>query len=298
MTIAACYLASDGIVLGADSTSTVFVSTPGEQGGTTHHFNFGQKVFELGKRGSNVGVVLWGLGSLGNKSYRTLLAEIADEADKNKLTTIDDVADLASSMFWKCYTDAFSDIIEHARELNEKGDKRNSDEEEELALLWQNLSGGFCIAGRWNTERLLKAFEITFHPLLTSAPNPKELVLGKPKFWGCPNLIERLTFGIDQNLYSRILDSSKWTGTNDDLFDLVWQGSLGHPSDLPLREAIDWIYASIYTTIKGMKFSHLAPVCGGPIEVAAITSDRPFRWVHHKRLGQAVVSDQIQEEHP
>ncbi|MCX5674836.1 MAG: hypothetical protein NTX87_07495, partial [Planctomycetota bacterium] len=109
-------------------------------------------------------------------------------------------------------------------------------------------------------------------------------------FWGCPNLIDRLLRGMDYPMFSRILESGKWQGTADDLFEVLEEGALGQPYDLPLREAIDWVYASIYTTIKAMKFSHLAPVCGGPIEIAVISSDRPFRWVRHKRLGQAIAA--------
>lgn len=45
---------------------------------------------------------------------------------------------------------------------------------------------------------------------------------------------------------------------------------------------------NVYTTIQNMKFSHLAPVCGGPVEIALITGDRPFRWVRHKRLDAAI----------
>ena len=82
MTIAACYLSAEGVVLGTDSTATMFVSGPGGQIGSYHHFNFTQKLFEFGDRGSTVGIALWGLGSLGNKSWRTLIAEIADKAMK------------------------------------------------------------------------------------------------------------------------------------------------------------------------------------------------------------------------
>ena len=44
MTIAACYLAAEGVVFGADSTTTMFVSgigpgTPGAE----HHYNFARK---------------------------------------------------------------------------------------------------------------------------------------------------------------------------------------------------------------------------------------------------------------
>jgi hypothetical protein len=64
---------------------------------------------------------------------------------------------------------------------------------------------------------------------------------------------------------------------------------VGQPFHLPIREAIDWVYASIYPSIKTMKFSHLAPVCGGPVEIAVITTDRPFRWVRHKKLDAAIL---------
>jgi len=37
-----------------------------------------------------------------------------------------------------------------------------------------------------------------------------------------------------------------------------------------------------------MEFSHTAPVCGGPVEIAVITTDRSFRWVHHKRFDAAI----------
>jgi hypothetical protein len=101
---------------------------------------------------------------------------------------------------------------------------------------------------------------------------------------------------MDQSLFDKVLASGKWIGTPDELFEIVRTGALGQPQNLPLREAIDWTYATVYTTIKGMKFSHLAPVCGGPIEVAVVTTDRPFRWVRHKRLGEAISADRTGEE--
>jgi len=42
------------------------------------------------------------------------------------------------------------------------------------------------------------------------------------------------------------------------------------------------------TINKAMKFSHMAPVCGGPVEIAVITTDRKFRWVRHKKFDAAI----------
>jgi hypothetical protein len=51
---------------------------------------------------------------------------------------------------------------------------------------------------------------------------------------------------------------------------------------LPIRDAVDFVHACIYSTIKALKFSNFSQICGGPIEIATITTDRQFRWVRHK----------------
>jgi hypothetical protein len=297
MTIAACYISTEGVVLGADSTSTVFVAGSGGQLGSEHYYDFGQKVFELGDEGSTTGVVIWGLGSLGHTSYRTLLAEVADAANPQTIASLADLSVLAASMFWKEYAGAYQPLLDEANQLAAKGKARSADEQRKMLFLQQNLSGGFCLGGRWGTSRRPGAYEILFDPLMQTAPAPKPLSPGN-WFWGCPNLIDRLIFSMDRDRFTRVIQSGKWTGTPDELFGLVAQGALGQPRDLPLREAIDWIYASVYTTIKAMKFSHLVPVCGGPIEVAVISTDRPFRWVRHKSLGEAVAAHRTKEDRP
>jgi len=286
MTIAACYLCSEGVVLGADSTSTMFVFGPGDSGGSYHHFDFAQKLFELGDD-STAGIVTWGLGSLGSVSYRTLIAEVADASDR--AADLERIAACWSDRFWKQYTHSFGSYLERARLLRAKS-VRTEEEGRELTFLWDTFSGGFCIGGRWGKQRSPCAYEILFDPLRTEPPEPTQLQTGHARFWGCPNLIERVLYGIDENLFGAVAESKWWTGTKEDLLELVAPNMLSQPQDLPLREAIDWVFASVYTTIKAMKFSHLAPVCGGGIEVAVITSDRPFRWVRHKSLGEAIAA--------
>lgn len=70
MTIAACYLSPEGVVFGADSTST-YNFTNGR-----HHFNYGQKIFEISDspETGTLALVTWGLGGLSVGSYRTLVA--------------------------------------------------------------------------------------------------------------------------------------------------------------------------------------------------------------------------------
>jgi hypothetical protein len=101
--------------------------------------------------------------------------------------------------------------------------------------------------------------------------------------------MSRVLLGVDARLINAIATSGKWQGTLDDLAEIVAQQcSLAQPANLPIREAVDWVDATLYTTIKATKFTHLPPVCGGPIDIAVITTDRPFRWVRRKNFSSAI----------
>jgi hypothetical protein len=42
--------------------------------------------------------------------------------------------------------------------------------------------------------------------------------------------------------------------------------------DLPIGDAIDHVHTYLHVTVKVFKFMFGAPVCGGPIEVAFVTT--------------------------
>ena len=93
MTIAACYLSAEGVVFGADSTTTMYVSGIGPGApGSEHHYNFAQKVFQIGEN-STLAMTMWGLGNLRNVSYRTLIAQFADTLVGQGAQSMNDVAD-------------------------------------------------------------------------------------------------------------------------------------------------------------------------------------------------------------
>lgn len=306
MTIAACYLLPEGVVFGCDSTWTIPVkrvnATPDD-----HYFNHGQKLFEVGN-GSTLGMLIWGLNSLPDQSMRTLIATFADELNGKPAKSVEEAAEQWSKFFWDRYTATYADDIKRVKELSdiiakkkaegqendapneadEKDDEEEPTEEDELDFLVEEYKGGFCIGGYCLPDRRPAAYEITYD-LSQGNPVINPLDYGVPRFWGWGNLIQRLLFGLDVGILNAIQDSEHWTGTVQDLGKLITDKCLVQPTVVPIREAVDWIHASIYTTIKSMKFSHLAPVCGGPIELAVITTDRPFRWVRHKDLDSALI---------
>ncbi len=281
MTIAACYLSTEGVVFGADSTST-FPSTFG----VPRHYDHGQKIFEIGYRDSTLGIVMWGLGGLVGLSHRTLIAQFAEQNLHHATTTIEDVANRFAQFFWREYTTRQATQILRLRHLV-ASPVLTADEQKERDGLLGNLAGGFCLGGTLLHDRTPAAVEVTYDPL-GAGPGVRPLQFGETSFWGVPNIIRRMLVGIDPVLYTAILTSGRWVGTPGDLSNLVNQGQLVLPGILPLRDAVDWVYSSVYSTIKAMKFSQLSPVCGGPVEVAVITTDRPFRWVCHKGLDAAI----------
>jgi hypothetical protein len=286
VTIAVCYVSPEGVVLGADSTTTY----------GTHHFNNSQKLFEVGED-STLAIVTWGLGGLHVNSYRTMIALFADELQATPAASVKDVADRWAAFFFAAYSDPASPLapfIVQCKALAAKpafdaatpNPLGRTEPEEAWFNEWRNnLVAGFCVAGYLMPDRSPTAFEVVFDPV-NGQPVPTQ----KPHgywFWGAPNMIQRLIFACDDQLKQSIIRSGLWNGTLADLEALVSQHALAHPL-VPIRDAIDFVHSCVSSTIKAFKFSNLAPICGGPIEIGLITTDRRFRWVQHKPWDVAI----------
>ncbi len=163
---------------------------------------------------------------------------------------------------------------------------RTTEEERDYQQLRMGLVVGFCLAGYHKADRVPFAYEIIFDPL-RDKPSPVSIAIGDTRCWGAPKIFNRLILGIDLDIRESVLASPKWTGTREELNALVTPHQLYNPT-LPIRDAIGFVHACIHSTIKALKFSHLSQTCGGPIELAAITTDRPFRWVRHKDWDVAI----------
>lgn len=299
MTIAACYLSPEGIVFGADSASTYQV--PGNNPflpPRERHYNFGQKLFEIGK-GSTLAAVTWGLGGLAIGSYRTLLARLADDIEARPISSVEEAAFRWATQFWQAYTTSLQPEIDMLKAIAVKRpfdrlnpqssdpDVRTVQEEMFLQQQKEGLIVGFCLGGCIDHDRVPHAYELIFDPLADVAPTPQHLPQAQT-FWGVPALISRLINGCASGVIQDILSSGKWAGSEEDLLTLVGRHKLVHPPTVPIREAIDFTHACLLTTIKAMKFSNLPLLCGGPIELAVITTDREFRWVKHKSWQSAI----------
>ena len=289
MTIAACYLSSEGLVLGADSTAS-FQFPDG-----LHYLNHAQKVFEIGEN-STFGMVVWGLGGLRDTSHRTLVAQLADALALSAPVSVTEVMDRWIGLFWASYTAELSASITRAKALegmpphdpvNLVAGARSKDEEDEFQQLSMGLAVGFCIGGYVLPGRIPEALSVVFTPL-GPKPTPTLVAMENYGFWGAPNMVSRLLHGSDPRLRDAILSSPQWIGTEIELDAILARFVFGHLR-MPIRDAIDFVYSYIFSTIKAFKFSSMSQICGGPIELAVIRTDRPFHWVKHKPWHAALV---------
>lgn len=278
-------------MLGADSTTTYGNPTG------PHYFNHAQKLFQVGEN-SSLGIVTWGLGGLQVNSYRTLFARLADELNAAPPTSVEEAANRWASLFWAEYNSsaAVAPLLAIVKALETKmphvptspanPTMRTADEEKQLGPLKLALTAGFCIGGCMQPGREPAAYQVIFEPHAVTAPIPS-LVAPGYSFNGAPNMIGRLLTGVDEAVKADILTSGKWVGSAQDLDALLSRHRLDHPI-VPIRDAVDFIHSCISSTIKAFKFSNLSQICGGPIELAVITSDRSFRWVRHKEWDSAI----------
>jgi hypothetical protein len=269
MTIAAAYLVSEGVVFGADSSTMVSVKPPGTPGaGVVQLLDHSQKVFEVGQN-SRLGVCTWGAGALGDVSHRTVIAQLADEI-----------------------TDE-STVEEAARKLGD------------LAKPLAEKHGidfvGYFLGG-WETKtRYPACFKVEVgKDKLDISP----LQMGLCSFSGMPHFFVRVFRGFDPDLpknlceeIKALLPESPIKDNFDEAFEQAFKKAsdpliaAGH-KDLPIREAIDFVYSYLHITVKATKFRFGAPGCGGPIEVGFVTTDRPFRWASHKTFVSAIVEQE------
>jgi hypothetical protein len=296
MTIAAVYVSPEGVVLGADSTSSFINGS-----GNIHYFDFAQKLFEIGEK-STLGFLTWGMGGLGEISYRHLLAKFDDKLRKKPVVSVNLVAEDWSKMFDAEYRALAA--VKRATELHkippfDKADpgklgNRTLDEQKEYSRLLGSTIVGFCIAGYVMPNREPVAVTVTFAP---TDPAPTIVTLPKHQlmFYGMPNAMNRLIHGMDDEVFTAIQNSPKWSGTKQDLGAILNDYRILPRAQLPLRDAIDYVHSGIYLTIKATKFSTHPQMCGGPIEIAVISSDRKFRWVRHKDWDSAITDGDLRQ---
>lgn len=272
MTIAAAYLISEGVVFGTDSTTTVTLSNSDGEEGVGQLFNHAQKVFEIGPKGEGrLGLCIWGSASIGEVAHRTIAARLTDLV--KPWTTVEGAVDLLE------------------RTVNAEVARQGAGAVRDFGYFLGGVDPGShlpkCYAldyvgGAWQTRR--------------------KFAMGEAGFRGAPRFFARTFHGFDPDLPDLLLKQLKQRLPSVANLDMLFAQSfmavaktlpaVGY-NDVPLREAIDFVHTYLHVTVKAFKFQFGPPVCGGPLEIAFVSTDRPFRWARHKPFDAALQEPQM-----
>ena len=91
MTIAIAMKINDGIILATDSSSTILGKNENGDDEVHHTYYTADKIFNL-KKGSPIGAISWGDGSINNDSISTLAKDFRKKNDDEVYSSVIDIS--------------------------------------------------------------------------------------------------------------------------------------------------------------------------------------------------------------
>lgn len=269
MTIAISLKVNDGLVLAADSASSISVTDNQGNSGIINVYDNANKVFHLHKA-IPVGVITWGRGSIGYSSTSTLIKDFRDLISNNTEIKIDPdaytVEEIAEKFYQFIYVDCYTKEFEHLK----------AEQKPSLGFIIGGYSKGSILAEEWRIDIINGECN---GPVLLRDLNECGL-----DWNGVPEAITRIVKGYSM----KTANVMKMAGLDDikireiiHLFDQHLQAPLIIPA-MPIQDVIDIAHFLIDMTCKFVKYSPGPPTVGGPIEVAAITKHEGFKWISRK----------------
>ena len=268
--IAIALKVGDGVVLGADSASTM----QAPNGIANVYFN-AEKIFNVVK-GLPVGVVIAGLGGLSGRSIaslaRDLRARISGSDGAWSLDpatyTIEEAAVLLRRFLYE----------EHY--LPQFGVAAAASDRPAMSLL---------VAGYSADAPMSEVFAIEVDQS-GNCPPPVEVISraisGTAQWRGQPEAIQRLVNGFSSGVHQRLVA----TGMTGAEASALLTSALNVPliqTGMPLQDAIDLVHYLIDVTAGFVRFAPGAPTVAPPTDSAAITKHEGFRWVRRKHYFSA-----------
>lgn len=270
MTIAISLKVNDGLVLAADSASSILIYNPNGTSGVLNVYENANKVFNLHKE-IPVGAITWGSGSIGSASTSTLVKDFRElitnhpehKIDPNAYTVEDIVNRFYNFIYNEKYLSFFSQWNPPLRP-----------------------SLGFTIGGYSSGATQSEVWQINIQEGGVSAgpQKIKDFEECGADWNGVPEPISRLILGYSPH-FSQILSMA---GIDDKKISEIMTLAQNHLQTpmiipaMPIQDAIDIAHFLVDLTAKYVKYDSGPPTVGGPIEIAAITKHEGFKWISRK----------------
>ena len=273
MTITLSLKVHEGVILAADSASTVIGQGPTGEPLVINVYNNANKIFNLLK-GAPIGTSIWGTGSIGQASISMLLKDLrrrfggVDKSHGEKWRidpssyTIEKVAELVREfIFEEHYQPNF-------KEWPQKPDL------------------GLLVVGYSAKSTHAEEFQIDVVNGECAPPRLLRDATESGMTWnGQIEAISRLVLGYSPTLPDILrnavgLSDEQLAGVVDMLSTQLNSGYIQEA--MPLQDAIDLACFLVDASIRHSQFAPGAPVVGGAIELAAISRHEGFKWIRRK----------------
>ena len=267
---------SEGLVLGADSAATVHGRIEGPDGiqeGVVKTYYNARKLLQIGD--FPIGLFTWGQPYIGARTVESLVREW--EHDR-RWQSLDEFKHLRDGSDRYSVRACAEELRQHLAAAHEAEFGHQPEQQRPgLGVIVAGYSAGEFFPEIW---RFAVPFDDTIHD---QRPDRD----GKPDFgaswFGLTEAIVRLHFGRDNQVISIISErfGIPVEDVGEALAPLQYQVPL---AVMPLQDAIEYAHYMINVAIGRYRFVIGPELCGGQIEVAAITQ-REFRWISRKSWG-------------
>lgn len=264
MTLALSLKVNDGLVIAADSATTMIQISANGQQDIVNIYDNANKLVALHKK-LPVGLVTWGLGNIGNSSMATLAKDFRKEIthDKDKMVDVENfsIEDIAKRFYQFIYTDRY--------------------QQQNLKSSIGFLIGGYSTGKDHPEEWIIEVDKNgnCLGPRLNRGPDNTGCT-----WFGQPEAITRLLLGYSGGIRAVLQKAGLDSKKINEIMGIAAQylpAQIVSPS-MPIQDAIDIAEFLVDLTIKYIKYTPGQQTVGGPIELAAITKHEGFKWVSRK----------------
>ena len=318
MTIAVSVKVGEGLVLAADSTSSYF-----SQGTLAQSYHHARKLLQLSD--FPIGVLTYGLGNIAGRNLESLVAEFEREIGSVNTAGNYSVQELSQRLYDFILT-RFDLTFPPPALLPAPGPAPDGDGEPSVGPVPDgptaanpgdaNVDGGegeaaappapppaaddrpqlgVVVGGYSHNEFFPDEFQFVIpgSPPAEIWPDVGAQQLYGVRWWGQTAPIERVYLGCDFNGFVQWFIDNGVPEADAMAYYQQLRARIMWPiiyEGMPIQDAIDLAVYLVNVTIGHSRFAVGPPVCGGPIDVATITSTG-FRWV--KRKDWTVKSDSV-----
>jgi len=248
----------DGLVIGADSQTSITATGPQGVAQVVKTYSNARKVFHLGD--FPIGVGTYGVGNIGQQSMEGLILKFNDKIKNEPHLSVEEAARQLFGFIAPQYNTQFEAQAQKPF----------------LGFMLIGYTKGHDTGEEW--EFVLPQDSA---PRLARPANQFGAIWRGANMWAV-----RLFFGID----TRLIEAARQSGATESVVTLL---SRGFPSQIifesmPLQDAVDFAEFVLNMTIGASRFEVGSPVCGGPIDLAIIRPDVGFKWYKQKSLQELI----------